>query len=280
MVHRRRTPAPGRQLAIDQLEPRLALSHSPTDHIHAVLQIELEGEDLSIPANVGLSATGHFNPHTHDDTGELHIGEGGPAGLGNTIRFLTLEDFFDVWREQAGLAGNRPDAAFSSTQIMDRRADAQSEVVLLVNGVKNDEYEKYVPHDGDQIEIQFNRTSWHNAQLPTDVNGRDGTTPIDALLAISELNNREFSDPRTGRLGSVPKKFYDVDNDQHLGPIDPLRIIGALPNTSGSSAVGIVGSSDAVASFGWLADQDERHEGRQSADIYDLVFAQSADRAW
>ena len=113
------------RLTIQELEPRLALSHAPADHIHATLGIELQGESISVPAGIGLSESGHFNPHTHDEAGELHIGEGGPAGLGTQLRYVTLGDFFDVWRERGGSAGSNRDSYFSPAQIMNYSVDSQ-----------------------------------------------------------------------------------------------------------------------------------------------------------
>ena len=53
---------------------------SPTDHIHPVLQIYLDGQQVAIPAGVGILGSADANPHTHDLTGTLHIGEGGRRG--------------------------------------------------------------------------------------------------------------------------------------------------------------------------------------------------------
>src|SRR4029453_9292413 len=97
-----RVTADPSQLRLEVLEPRLALTISspppaPTDHIHPFLSIFIDGHQVVIPAGVGLGSQ-EFNPHTHDFTGKLHIGEGMPAGLGTEIRNVTLKDFFDVWR--------------------------------------------------------------------------------------------------------------------------------------------------------------------------------------
>src|SRR6188474_1666524 len=93
----------------EMLEPRLAMTidaplPSATAHIHPVLQIYLEGQQVVIPTGVGI--LGDANPHTHDFTGSLHIGEGGPAGTGSTVRNVTLQDFFDVWRSSTLTASN------------------------------------------------------------------------------------------------------------------------------------------------------------------------------
>jgi cyclophilin family peptidyl-prolyl cis-trans isomerase len=155
-----------RRLRLEYLEPRLALTHSPTDHIHATLQIVIEGDQVVIPKNLGLTSTQHFNPHTHDYTGTLHIGEGGPAGLSSEIRLLTLDDFFDVWRTtNVGQPTNNPDAVFDSTHILNKTADATHAVRLYVNGQLNNQFENYIPEDGDKIVISYE--SINNTAFPS-----------------------------------------------------------------------------------------------------------------
>ncbi|MFO0869992.1 MAG: peptidylprolyl isomerase [Pirellulales bacterium] len=146
-------------LQIEPLEARWNL-HAPTDHIHAHLAIFLDGQQVTIPALIGVPATGNqhlgaANPHTHDASGTLHIGEGAPAGTGTEIRLAKLDDFFDVWREKALLAGNNPIARFDSTHLLDRTADANHVVRMYVNGKLNTEFENYIPEDGDQIVLSY-----------------------------------------------------------------------------------------------------------------------------
>ena len=119
----------------------------------------LEGQTVVIPTDIGLSvpghSSGHFNPHTHDTNGVLHIGEGGPAGLTSEVRLVRLGDFFDVWREKGGLAGNNANSRFNSTHIMDRTADATHVVRMFVNSQLNTQFEQYTPHDEDEILIRY-----------------------------------------------------------------------------------------------------------------------------
>ena len=103
---------------------------------------------------------------------------------------------------------------------------------MLVNGTVNEEFHNYIPHDGDVIEIQFNRRSWHNAVEPTDVDGRNGTTVNDAQLVIEELTSRRFSDGHSGAVSAVPKKFLDVDNNSIISPLDALLIINDVHSRS------------------------------------------------
>jgi hypothetical protein len=65
-----------------------------TEHIHAHLAIEHNGEAVPVPANIGFVSAGYaviciYWLHTHDDSGTIHIEA--PGGV------FTLADFFAVW---------------------------------------------------------------------------------------------------------------------------------------------------------------------------------------
>lgn len=83
----------------------------------------------------------------------------------------------------------------------------------------------------EDYEVSLLASSWHNFELDTDVNGINGTTPIDALLIINELSDRTVSDEVTGVLDlpSNPPPYYDVNNDGVASPIDALNVINAIP---------------------------------------------------
>ncbi|MFO0818971.1 MAG: tandem-95 repeat protein [Pirellulales bacterium] len=147
-------------LRLESLESRLAMAvaHEIGDHIHPFLKIIVDGQEVPIPANVGITPSQHFSPHTHDATGKLHVGEGLNAGIDQTFRYVTLKDFFDVWRTtNVGVAGgvNNTNAFFSSTRLMDKVADATHSVFMTVNGVANTEFENYIPEDNDQIVLTY-----------------------------------------------------------------------------------------------------------------------------
>jgi cyclophilin family peptidyl-prolyl cis-trans isomerase len=84
--------------------------------------------------------------------------------------------------------------------------------------------------------LKYNGTSWHNPLTATDVDGINGTTPIDPLLIINELTNRTVSDRVTGRLPlleappTVPI-FFDVHQNGEVAPLDALLAIAGLPRT-------------------------------------------------
>ena len=134
-------------------------SHVVGDHIHPTLEIFLEDQEVEIPADIGLTSSRHYNPHTHDTTGVLHIGEGSLTGIdptGSPARLTTLEDFFDVWRTtNPGTSRNNSDAFFSQERILNRFADPTHFIRMTVNGQRNLEFEKYSPHDLDQVVISL-----------------------------------------------------------------------------------------------------------------------------
>jgi hypothetical protein len=61
-------------------------------HIHPILQIRINGENIPVPANIGIDPGVTFLSalHTHDETGTLHVESA-------EVRDFTLGEFFDVW---------------------------------------------------------------------------------------------------------------------------------------------------------------------------------------
>jgi hypothetical protein len=74
---------------------------------------------------------------------------------------------------------------------------------------------------------------WTNPANIYDVNGRDGTTVLDALVVIIELGDRKVSDPVTQLLDAVPPggfapPFFDVSMDGKVTAIDALQVINEI----------------------------------------------------
>jgi hypothetical protein len=78
----------------DQLADRLAVLDLPpegtAEHLHVPLYVYVDGEQVTVPANLGLSQAGVSPLHTHDELGTVHV-ESAVA-----VDF-TLGQFFDVW---------------------------------------------------------------------------------------------------------------------------------------------------------------------------------------
>jgi len=77
-----------------QLEARLArLGLPPVGgalHIHAHLDVFVDGAPVTVPADVGITAATHAPLHTHDASGVIHVESA-------VARTFTLGEFFDVW---------------------------------------------------------------------------------------------------------------------------------------------------------------------------------------
>jgi hypothetical protein len=84
-------------------------------HIHAHLDIFINGEAYPIPSNIGIIPNQCiYWLHTHDDTGIIHIES--PEN-----RTFTLGEFFDIWREK-----------FSNSQIFDNIVEENYNKTLTV----------------------------------------------------------------------------------------------------------------------------------------------------
>ncbi|MFO0868679.1 MAG: tandem-95 repeat protein [Pirellulales bacterium] len=211
-------------LRLESLEQRLAMTvnHEIADHIHPFLKIIVDGQEVSIPANVGITSTQHYSPHTHDATGKLHVGEGLNAGIDQTFRYVTLKDFFDVWRTtNVGVSGgvNNPNARFDSTHLMDKVADATHGVFMTVNGVANTEFENYIPEDNDQIVLTYGAISGPPTLAPiadtTLLGGSpllvplDGYDPTGGALTFTVTSSNPLVTPTI--LANSPSWRVDVD---------------------------------------------------------------------
>ncbi len=109
-------------------------------HWHPVLEIVINGQKQTIPANLGASGTVHHPIHTHDSSGELHYENNSP-----TLENMRLKYFFEtVWNKR-----------FDKECIFDYCNGVQGTVKMLVNGVSNDEFESFIPKDGDRIRIEY-----------------------------------------------------------------------------------------------------------------------------
>lgn len=111
-------------------------------HVHPYLVIDIEGRNVTIPANVGLVEGGSaYEPvHTHDSSGLLHVELSQSDSASHNY---TLGDFFRIWNYTAKtvggtqvptLNGRSLPVEFSSTDIMGFRTNSTYHLVLLVDG--------------------------------------------------------------------------------------------------------------------------------------------------
>ena len=106
-------------------------------HIHPTLQIMVNGENVPLTPDIGISQTCMTAIHTHGTDGVIHVES-------PEKRDFTLGDFFAVWGQP-----------FSKNEILTYKADATHRVRIMVNGVEVDTYEKTILQDGEQIVISY-----------------------------------------------------------------------------------------------------------------------------
>lgn len=88
-------------------------------HYHAHLEILYQGNDVNVPANIGIGSGCFYWLHTHDTTGVIHIEA--PAAQANHT--FTLGDFFNVW-----------DQPLNRTQIGTLKLGPDDKMVIFVDG--------------------------------------------------------------------------------------------------------------------------------------------------
>ncbi len=174
--HRRnRKKRSGRRLFLESLDTRLVLSGSPLlmesgeadivaeslDQQPALMLLQGEGEgtvatsrltifanrqQVTIPANIGVKAdSSKANVFTSTADGSLQ------SMTANT----KLGDFFNTWRTDAGLAGNKSDAVLSATQLLSNVADTSHTVQMFVNGQISEEFGNHVLQNGEEIVLVY-----------------------------------------------------------------------------------------------------------------------------
>lgn len=108
-------------------------------HWHAKLAIYIDGKKQDIPGDIGLGAV-HQPVHTHEADGTIHLEFGGIVKKSDTA----LSVFFSHWGK-----------TFNSECVFDYCSGYDKKVKMLVNGQENSEFEKYLMHDDDEIEIRY-----------------------------------------------------------------------------------------------------------------------------
>lgn len=113
-------------------------------HWHAKLAIRIRGEDIAIPANIGIPVgqpNAHpENMHTHAEDRVVHIEKLPPVYEED----LKIGHFFRVW-----------DKRFDSQCILDACMDQGGKLTMKVNGQDNTQFENYLLQDHDEVEIIF-----------------------------------------------------------------------------------------------------------------------------
>jgi hypothetical protein len=94
-------------------------------HVHAHLDININGQYYLVPAQVGITNACYFWLHTHDVSGIIHIES--PVN-----RDFTLGQFFDIWSKTF----NNGQIKFDNHQIFNYGASSDHPLNVYVNGTK------------------------------------------------------------------------------------------------------------------------------------------------
>ena len=131
----------GRELWTLRFRPRQVVSGTVR------LVMFVDGQQVAIPANVGVNANGTKGEvFTTDATGTLTI---------DPAKTTSLGDFFDIWRTAGGLAGNNANALLTDHQLMGNVANTSKTVQMFVNGQVSKAFNNYLLQPGDQIVLVY-----------------------------------------------------------------------------------------------------------------------------
>lgn len=108
-------------------------------HVHALLHVYVDGEPVTVPANIGIDSSEGIESslHTHDTSGVIHMEAVHPYPY-------TLGDFFEVW-------GVR----FSGTQLGAYTNSGSKTVQVYVNGHQIGDPTSYVLKADDNIVVAY-----------------------------------------------------------------------------------------------------------------------------
>ena len=165
------------------------------EEIEAHLSIFIDGGQVTIPDNIGVDSDGNISPiYTVDDDGTLNTSAVGDEALPDEI---TLGDFFETWRENAGLAGNNDDAVFNESEILGYTVDDDYMIQMFVNGEADRHFDEYVIQDGDEIVIAY--TSNEVVSLNTNLGSilielYEDETPITVDNFLNYVDDGDYID--------------------------------------------------------------------------------------
>lgn len=110
------------------------------------LSIYVDGAAVTVPSTVGVKANGEIASSFTTAAGKVNYTSGAGTKLGA---------FFDIWKTNAGLAGNNANAVLSPTQILGNVATSEKTVQMFVNGQIIRTFADYVVQPGDDVVIIY-----------------------------------------------------------------------------------------------------------------------------
>lgn len=111
------------------------------------LSVYINSQSVSIPTDIGV--------HSDGSTASVHTTDGAGDASFDASSSVTLGDFFDIWRTDAGTAGNNANAALSSNELLGYAGNATDSVKMFVNGQVSTEFASHVLEAGDEIVLVY-----------------------------------------------------------------------------------------------------------------------------
>ena len=189
-------------------------------HIHPVLDIVIRGEQVLIPANMGIDTSAcpgkmHLL-HTHDTTGKLHIETYEPMVVNLTL-------FFGVWNISE--VGNQ--------QLLPLFLDSDNASVSVNGVMQNVAWQEIELNDRDQILIHFDDSPTHdggeqgNISTPCDDIDGDGVcNDVDNCLTESNPNQDDLDEDGFGDDCDSDIDGDGVDNLYDGSPLTQRCLVG------------------------------------------------------
>ena len=121
-------------------------------HVHALLSVFVDGEQVTVPANIGIDSRARIESplHTHTPDGVIHVEADDPSPF-------TLQDVFSIWGVDFG-----PDRLGAYIPA------GNKDLYVYVNGEAVDDPAGYELQQGDNIVVAYGEPGSFPTQPPDD----------------------------------------------------------------------------------------------------------------
>ena len=255
---------------MEPLESRTLLSATPTDDSFR-LSIYVDDTSLpgsaavEIPADVGVASDDSTQSlFTVDDSGEVYL---------DSASGQTLGDFFDIWQNNAGIAGNRTDAVLTEDQLLGNIADGDMTIQMFVNGQVSKEFEDYAIQDGDEIVLIYTDNpvlSINTNYGPIVIELYEGATPKTVENFLNYVNDGDYIDSffhrsvegfviQGGGFTTSSTTFTDTDQFSSVPTDTAVENEPGISNLRGTIAMAKLGGNPDSATSQYFVNLTNNH---------------------
>ena len=129
---------------------------------------------------------------------------------------------------------------------------------------------------------------WQNFLRPSDINGDNQVTTLDALIVINEIARRAYSDENTSALfdpialGNFPDLYFDQTGDGLITTFDALQVLNHLARNSGEGEFAGIFHDLAAANANANAGAHVHHSrvSRHQSHVQSRVASFQEARQW